>query len=147
MKICSKCRKIKDFDEFYSDEREKDGLRDRCKKCYNEDIMNRRNYRRQRIKPIFDKIARKIGCVSCGTHEGILDWHHINGRAKYGDKVSSMILSNLIDAIKQEMEKCDILCRSCHSRVHQHLRGKIVHPPKGFWKYIVKTYGLRIKRI
>jgi hypothetical protein len=43
MKICSKCREKKSFDEFYKDNSQKCGFRSQCKKCVKEYLFSYRS--------------------------------------------------------------------------------------------------------
>lgn len=56
------------------------------------------------------------GCEDCGTHEGLLDHHHVDPATK-SHNISDMYNYSL-DALEDELEKCVILCRSCHKKRH-----------------------------
>lgn len=58
-------------------------------------------------------------CSVCGYDRcnSCLDFHHIDPREKdFG--ISSKGLTRNWDAIKQELDKCVLLCRNCHGEVH-----------------------------
>lgn len=56
------------------------------------------------------------GCEDCGAHEGLLDHHHLDPTTKKC-QISGMYLRSL-DALEDELEKCVVLCRSCHKLRH-----------------------------
>lgn len=63
MKTCTKCKKEKEFTEFYKDKRKKDGLRCWCKNCQLEDNSKReseyKNTRKQyRQTDVYKQIKR-----------------------------------------------------------------------------------------
>lgn len=60
------------------------------------------------------------GCEDCGTHEGRLHHHHLNPSTKRYN-VSEMY-SHSLDALEDELEKCVVLCRSCHKKRHEEMR-------------------------
>ena len=56
------------------------------------------------------------GCDDCGTHDGWLDYHHIDPLTKR-KSVSSMANYG-VEALVDEIAKCTVLCRSCHKKRH-----------------------------
>jgi hypothetical protein len=66
------------------------------------------------------KIKSKGSCIRCGEeNEALLCFHHRNPENKV-EAVSRMAVSAEYDLhdIKQEIEKCDIVCNSCHNTIH-----------------------------
>lgn len=58
---------------------------------------------------------RALGCVLCGSHKN-LSFHHIEHKSK---EIAWLINSNAtISQLKRELEKCVVLCKSCHIYVH-----------------------------
>jgi 5-methylcytosine-specific restriction endonuclease McrA len=61
-------------------------------------------------------------CVCCGYDKyiGALDFHHINPN----DKVYRLsVLRNFsLESLKDELDKCVLLCRNCHAEVHAGVR-------------------------
>lgn len=59
------------------------------------------------------QILRSVnGCADCETHEGRLDHHHVDPGTKKRDV--SRMYSYSLDSLEDELEKCVVLCRSCH---------------------------------
>lgn len=56
------------------------------------------------------------GCSDCGTHDGLLDHHHIDPTTKKYN--ISQMASCSPDTLEEELEKCAVLCRSCHKKRH-----------------------------
>jgi hypothetical protein len=67
------------------------------------------------------QILRTVnGCEDCETHEGFLEHHHVDPDTKRYD-ISRMARHSL-DALEDELEKCVVLCRSCHRTRHVEMR-------------------------
>lgn len=63
------------------------------------------------------QILRTVnGCEDCGAHEGRLDHHHVDPETKMHN-ISGMYARSL-DALEDELERCVVLCRSCHMKRH-----------------------------
>lgn len=60
------------------------------------------------------------GCEDCGTHEGWLEHHHVDPETKLYN-VGDMY-SHSLDVLENELEKCVVLCRSCHKKRHVEMR-------------------------
>lgn len=60
----------------------------------------------------------KKGCSDCGdTRSECLDLHHLMQSRR---KVSNMVLSGYsLEAISEEIEKCEVLCANCHRKKHE----------------------------
>ena len=60
------------------------------------------------------------GCEDCETHEGLLLHHHVDpGTKKY--QISDMC-NHSLDALEDELEKCEVLCVPCHAERHVAMR-------------------------
>jgi hypothetical protein len=86
----------------------------RCRKCAVEAVQRRR----EKIK--LDAIAYKGGkCVKCGYNKCVaaLEFHHINPALKeFGMGQNGATKSWA--TIKQELDKCILLCANCHREIH-----------------------------
>jgi len=74
---------------------------------------------RGKNKKYIDKYKLSIGCSICGYNKCVsaLDFHH------NGDKEFTIgIFSRSLKKIKEEIEKCDVLCANCHRELHEKLR-------------------------
>lgn len=113
----------------------------RYRKDYKEKLAEDKAKRVNIHKTKIDKIARKKGCIACGTHVGRLHWHHRPNEIKVCE-VSRMV-AHKFSVIEKEIEKCDILCSSCHIRLHRFLEGCRLHNPSGkFLNYLIHNYRI-----
>lgn len=131
-KKCRSCGETKPGSEFYNSGRKtlagkiiKDTL---CKPCK----IEYRRKRRSKIKEFINNYKAEKGCEKCGysheTHESFkvhaLEFHHAQGNKEFniGDAIGRGFC---IDKIKQEINKCVILCSRCHAEIHADEREKI----------------------
>lgn len=71
-----------------------------------------RTNRRIEARKYLEKVRRNSECVDCGISNSIvLQFHHRDGKKKY---VINMFCRNGVNRLKQELEKCDVLCANCH---------------------------------
>jgi hypothetical protein len=128
MKKCGKCSKIKPLEDFHKNPTKKDGVQSMCKKCrkeYHRDHYLRNtnvykakaNNHRKRNRDYIQDIKKQSICSSCSEDRWyVLDFHHL------GDKefdVSAMIAkASSLEKIKEEIEKCIVLCANCHRELH-----------------------------
>lgn len=77
--------------------------------------------RERRIKIVQDYKLSK-GCLFCGYNENSesLGFHHPENNKEF--QVSDAVPGMSLEKIKKEMDKCIILCRSCHTKLHNELR-------------------------
>ena len=71
-------------------------------------------------------IAYKGGkCERCGYNKTprALEFHHLNPEEK--DFGISEILTRSIQSLKDEVDKCILLCSNCHAEIHEELDMKI----------------------
>lgn len=75
--------------------------------------VHRKNLRLQNMQFVVDYL-RLNSCVDCGeTDYIVLEFDH--QRDKYKN-IAEMIKDNSLKAIKEEIEKCDVVCANCHKR-------------------------------
>lgn len=76
------------------------------KKCYQRD---KKTLKRLKIN----------GCAICGYNECVacLDFHHINPQDKKF-QVDLNGMSRRSDSIAEETNKCILLCKNCHAKIH-----------------------------
>lgn len=89
--------------------------------------------RRQRIKKEIENLKREKSCADCGLSGEIATWalefHHIDENTKHMN-ISHMVCNGYsIKRIKEEMEKCEVLCSNCHRT--RHYRQHLVKKEKG----------------
>jgi hypothetical protein len=115
-KPCACCKQIKPKTEYY-----KNGSKSRgyCKKClckYHQDRL-----RRVKVK----MVLYKGGCCErCNlrledSHYSVFDFHHLNPLTK--DINFNGIKSQKWEKIKNEIDKCKLLCSNCHRITHAEL--------------------------
>ena len=123
MKYCNKCKETKQNSEF---NKKLDGLSYYCKGCQREYIRNhykknkqyysdKARTRQKQINQMIDDIKSTTPCKDCGiTFPGyVMDFDHLEGHAKI-ETISRLRCSGNISKIKQEIEKCDVVCSNCH---------------------------------
>lgn len=131
MKSCYKCKVDKDESEFHKNKRRSDGLQNYCKDCAK--TRNReyylatpeRNSQRRESTDRARKISREYvwsylkqhSCVDCGESDiVVLEFDHVRGIKE--QNISFMVTKGYgLDAIKEEMLKCEVRCANCHRRV------------------------------
>ena len=114
-KCCSKCgkEKSKSKSEFYV--RRGKTLRPVCKECHNE---------YDKTKGLALKLAAveyKGGkCSVCGycKYTGALDFHHLDPKQKDFNISKNLHSKPSIESIKEELDKCILLCANCHRELH-----------------------------
>jgi len=119
MKKCSTCKKIRPLNEYYS--RGNDKPQSNCKECHNRYCIDRWIERKKQA------IAYKGGkCSACGYNKyyGALDFHHSNPHDKDMDWGELRKYSD--NRIKEELDKCILLCSNCHREAHERKRKKHV---------------------
>lgn len=63
--------------------------------------------------------AASDGCVRCGESDvACLDFHHPDGVEKDLAVNEMVLMSRAKDAIRVEIERCELLCANCHWREH-----------------------------
>ena len=86
--------------------------------------MNSNNYKKQcerALKRKLELIELKGGeCEVCGYNNNIaaLDFHHINPEDKNFQLDSRHLSNTHIDKLKQEVDKCILVCANCHREIH-----------------------------
>ena len=95
----------------------KDSTRWRCLKCQTEATQKRRD------KVKYMAVAYKGGkCQCCGYNKyiGALEFHHVDPAQKdFG--VSSQGYTHSWDRVKQEINKCVLVCANCHREIHANI--------------------------
>lgn len=138
IKICAKCKQPKDAEADFSWSLRGIKRHSRCKKCNAEERADyyERNkekelaYKYQRQKDRRD-IARRLvtdylrshPCEMCGESDIlVLTFHHVHGEKKMD--ISQMVNQGYSpDPMREEMEKCIVLCFNCHMRAEKKRRG------------------------
>jgi len=85
-----------------------------------ENIREGQQRRRHEKKDFVSEKKEENGCYFCGIDEPVcLDFHHVDDSEKKND-VSRMADSDYsIESIKEEIEKCEVVCANCHRKLHE----------------------------
>lgn len=117
MKICSCCKEELPLSSFYKQKGHSGGVMSLCKKCFN-------NYctERWRLRKIHYITLMGGKCEACGieltqNNYAIFDFHHKDPSEKEMEWTKIRLLSD--NKIRQEIQKCKLLCANCHRLIHQ----------------------------
>lgn len=87
-------------------------------KSYHE---NKESYHEPKGKISYvENLKEKEECIKCGeSHPACLDFHHTNPEEKV-ETISRMKVEAdyELEDVKQEIEKCEIVCKNCHAKEH-----------------------------
>lgn len=110
-KFCRRCSQTLSSDQFYT-RRSGSGLMPYCKPCTNDEAMDRQ--RRLKVQCV---LYRGGECQICGYDAcaAAMDFHHIDPAQK--DFSISHYKKTSFDKIKDELDKCILLCCRCHREV------------------------------
>ena len=115
IKFCPRCEKSKPIDDFYKRSNRGD-YGGYCKNCSNQ-------YHAERIKKVKLKMIqyKDCKCLDCelkleNTHQCVFDFHHLDPKEK--DPNWDKIQYQKWDKIKDELDKCVMLCANCHRIRH-----------------------------
>lgn len=104
------CNKHGDTEFVYRES----GKRWRCKKCAVEAVQRRRDLLKLKA------IEYKGGCCCiCGykKYAGALEFHHLDS-SKKNFEISSKGYTRSWDKVKDELDKCILVCSNCHKEIH-----------------------------
>ena len=121
-KYCPKCDEIKNIGDFYT--RKSVGRNDvggYCKKCSN--AYHKDRVKRVKIKMIEYKGSKCENCNLhlCDSHYCVFDFHHLDPKEK--DPNFAKIKYQKWEVIKNEIDKCQLLCSNCHRLEHAKIEG------------------------
>jgi hypothetical protein len=122
-KKCTKCLQTLDITEFYSNGYQpvtnNKKYKSQCKKCFD-------SLKKSRLSNLKLEVFGELTCKICGYNkcEKALEFHHINPEEKEY-KISDLKSESEI-VIKQELQKCIILCANCHREVHHGLHPEYI---------------------
>ena len=112
-KTCPNCQESKRLDEFY-DRRGKKGGSVYCIACSNNESRERGRRFKQKC------VDYKGGCCQeCGYDKyiGALQFHHLDPSQK-DFSLSKVKSHSFNDKIKEELDKCVLVCANCHFEIH-----------------------------
>lgn len=104
-----------------------------CKKCANEYFRKRQSKKYNLQKNILRNLKIN-GCAICGYSKcnAALDFHHVNPwNRKFSINTANLYHKN--DDFIDEFHKCILLCKNCHTEIHDKAR-KILLKRQGYIK-------------
>ena len=114
---CVKCGQIEKKPYKVKTGKRKGKIQSYCRKCNHQNTLNRQREFKQKC------VEYKGGrCVICGYDKyiGSLDFHHLDPSQKdfaiSHMKQTSFAKNETI--IKQELDKCILVCKNCHCEIH-----------------------------
>jgi hypothetical protein len=130
-KFCPKCKVTKNAAEFGSNKAKPDGLQSNCKSCrkifnaaYYQDSKDDQNPKRfarraEQVKinkEFVYEFLRSTSCVDCSESDiVVLTFDHVRGK-KFKNISHLMLNGYSLEAIKREIDKCEVRCANCHAR-------------------------------
>jgi hypothetical protein len=127
-KQCSTCQADKPLSGFRKDKSTKSGYQSRCKTCarsainkaYKKDkdkILKRNHERYLEARQFVMEHKQACGCTYCDERETVcLDFHHIFPEEKsFG---LSRVTTQSLETIAAEIDKCVLVCKNCHAKIH-----------------------------
>lgn len=129
-KICSHCNQEKLLSGFRRDKTHRCGYHPWCKLCareyhksayvekYGEKARIRNSIRAKEMREKIAEYKKTHPCEVCGETERVcLDFHHLDPNKKdFG--ISTYSGTRGWKTIQEEIEKCVVLCKNCHAKVH-----------------------------
>lgn len=114
-KHCPRCEEDKPIESFYDAPDRANGMTF-CKKCFNRYCMDR--WIQRKLAAITYKGSK---CVKCNlhinnSHYAVFEFHHLDPTQK--DYSWTKLRLRSIESIKEELDKCALLCANCHRIVH-----------------------------
>lgn len=93
-----------------------------CKTHWNQEVHRRQ---KQKFIDYLNQYRSGVKCEKCGYDKGFwgLAFHHRDPSVKEFSIEKNR--GKRLEALKQELDKCDVLCHNCHAEVHAHMRGDI----------------------
>lgn len=114
-KTCSRCNLTKELEEYEYNK----GLHSICRTCRTKaELEKNRN-----LKKLFLDY-KGSQCTQCGYNKcnAALEFHHLDPNEKEfelgGFNKSSVLKTGLTKEVKEELDKCTVLCANCHREVH-----------------------------
>lgn len=117
-KFCNKCKTVKPITDFYK-RRKGSQPSSYCKPCTSVQTLSRQRALKQKC------VDYKGGsCELCGysKYAGAFDFHHIDPTQK-DFTIAHQHCTSFNDKIKAELDKCLLLCATCHREEHGRLAG------------------------
>ena len=112
MKVCPHCKESKSLSEFYS-RRGKEGNSVYCKQCTAIQTKARQQALKKKAVEYKGGKCQRCGYCKC---QAALEFHHLDPLEKEFSLGSQK--SSSFQSVKDELDKCALLCSNCHREVH-----------------------------
>lgn len=113
MKVCTNCGENKLNENFNNQASATDGKANQCRDCV---ILKRRDVTSRNRHFVWGYLLASP-CVDCGeTDRVVLQFDHKDNVDKLGNLSDMVNQSATIEAITEEISKCDVRCANCHQR-------------------------------
>jgi hypothetical protein len=95
------------------------------------EVITKINGRKKVNRAWFRAYKSDLLCKNCGeNHPSALDFHHKNPK-KTDKKVNELVSDgHTRHRIKEEIDKCEVLCSNCHRKLHHEERKKLAKSKK-----------------
>lgn len=166
-KHCTTCGLHKPVEEFSAKRSSRDGFQAKCKTCLSEYHRNHYQQNKDVLRPQIRETSRRrrrsirawiddiksCGCQLCPEDDiCCLDFHHLLSEEKELT-ISVAMHANSVVKVLEEINKCVVLCRNCHSKVHAGRKTcdglpllRVEHLPEGMQpRTVSKTRSKTIK--
>lgn len=91
-----------------------------CGAGVKERYMVRQRDKRNKVRVYIQKVKQESPCADCGENYPywMMDFDHVRGEKLFNVSVYQRYTDSL-DVVKQEIDKCDLVCANCHrNRTH-----------------------------
>ena len=124
------CKLEKDENEFYWKNKSKGKKQLECKDCTKKMVANhysnnkeyygtKTRFHKKSKRDWFNEYKTTLKCNVCGeNHPAVLDFHHNDPNQKEGEVTTIVSRNWSLDRIKEEINKCTVLCSNCHRKLH-----------------------------
>ena len=130
MKQCSKCKELKDENDYSWKNKSLNKRAVECKVCHRKQRkhyydnnkqreIERTTERKNMLREWFFNYKSTLECNRCGeNHIATLQFHHTDPSEKKFNLSNGYSLGLSKEKIVKEIEKCEVLCANCHSILH-----------------------------
>lgn len=103
----------------YADPEERREYRRAWYALHKESEKNHVKRRKLEIKRWIRNYKNNLKCSRCSeNHPATIDFHHVNKGTKDSEIAHFVAEGYSINRIREELDKCEVLCANCHRKVH-----------------------------
>lgn len=129
-KYCPRCEETLSTKKFTRNPSRKDGLQSYCRECLKlyrkedyyknpQQYKDRATKAKEKLKEFYNSLKNEAKCNKCGAEYPdepyLFDFDHLDPNTKLAT-VSQLFNKGNWEKLKEEIEKCQILCVICHRR-------------------------------